>query len=161
MDAASSRVAVSRPTRWRGEGLLRALPPVLVAEAIDLASIALRRPAFLLVDESGGRHAELLGELRTRGETLGCLLVECGGDGGRAAALGECADLDDVLVGAEAHAHPIARLEQLGGFDAFAVDLDLAGGDGICGQRAGLEEAGGPEPLVDADSALLVGFGGL
>ena len=36
------------------------------------------------------------------------------------------------------------------GLGALALDLDLAAIDGLGGQLAGLEEARGPEPLVQA-----------
>jgi hypothetical protein len=127
---------------------------VVVAEAIDLPSVALRRTALLLVDEGGGRHAKLLGELRARGRAVGGLLVERDGDRRRAAALGEAADVDDVLVGAKANADLVAALKQLRRLHALTVDVDLAGADGVGGERARLEEAGCPEPLIDADAFL-------
>src|SRR5215217_4167675 len=86
------------------------LAPVLVAEAVDLAAVALRRAALLFVDEGGGGHAKLLRELRARGEALGGLLVERGGDGGGAPSLGEGADLDHVLVGPESDGDLVAGL---------------------------------------------------
>src|SRR5215207_5773775 len=98
-----------------------ALAPVLVAEAIDLAPVALGRPTLLLVDEGGGRHVELFGELRARGEALGGLRVQRGGDGGGSAAFGEAAGLDHVQVGTESKTHLVAGLEELGRLHALAV----------------------------------------
>jgi hypothetical protein len=90
---------------------------------------------------------------RTRAATLSGVSVERRGGGGGSAALGEGANVDDVLVGAEPDAELVAGLEQLGRLGAIAADEDLAGGNGIGGEGARLEEAGGPEPLVDPDAS--------
>jgi hypothetical protein len=44
----------------------------------------------------------------------------------------------------------IAGHDCLGGFGAPATDVDVAAGNRIGGEAAGLEEARGPQPLVQA-----------
>src|SRR5262249_31010217 len=51
----------------------------------------------------------------------------------------------------------VAGLDRLRRLGALAVDLDLAARDGLRGQRASLEEARRPQPLVHADGVGVVG----
>jgi hypothetical protein len=125
---------------------------VLVAEAIDLAAIALRGPALLLVHERRGRHPKLLGELRPAAE-LSAVSSYSVAATVAAPALRDRPRRARRAGRAETDAHRVSELDELRRFDPLFVDLDLAGGDGFGGERARLEEARRPEPFVDADSA--------
>ena len=61
-----------------------------------------------------------------------------------------------MLVGAEADADPVAGADRAGPLHVVAVDLDLSAGDRLRGEGTGLEEACGPEPLVEPDAVVRV-----
>ena len=63
----------------------------------------------------------------------------------------------DMLIGTEPQADLVAGLDRLGGFGALAVHLDLAAGNCLGGERPRLEEARGPQPLVDSHPVGFVG----
>jgi len=63
-------------------------------------------------------------------------------------------DQQVVLERALPHPHLIAEVDEFRSFGALAVYLDLAAVDRLGGERAGSIEAGGPQPLVEADLGL-------
>src|SRR5690606_899856 len=79
--------------------------------------------------------------------------VELAGDDGGPTPIRERAHGDDPFVGADPDRQPIADTQRPCRFDPLVVDLDLAAFDRLRGQRASLEEARGPQPLVDAYAA--------
>lgn len=88
--------------------------------------------------------------------------VELFGFGGGAAFVGEGIDDDGPLDGTAADFDGLAGEDELAGFGASAVDVDLAAFDGLLGGPAGFEEAGGPQPFVEADfgEVGVLGLGG-
>jgi hypothetical protein len=78
--------------------------------------------------------------------------VEGLGEGGRAALLAEGEDLDFEVAAFGFDAEHVADADFAGGFDRLLVGEDALQLAGFGGLLAGLEEAGGPEPLVDAGS---------
>ena len=121
------------------------------AEFVDLAAVALRRPAF-------GHAASLQHHLAFKRDRFSCgaafvrFAIERLGDGGRASHCGELQDLnleDAGLVGdtktvADAHVTRCLRPVRVG-FDA----TDIAG---VGGERSCLEETRCPQPFIDAYS---------
>jgi len=73
-------------------------------------------------------------------------------DGGSGALIAEGEDFDFELAGFVADVEEVADLDFAGGLGALAVGGDAAQVEGFRGLFAGLEEARGPEPLVDADA---------
>jgi hypothetical protein len=76
--------------------------------------------------------------------------VHRGGHRRRPALVGEHRDGDLDALAAAADRQDVAHVHRLGRLAAGAIDLDLAAVDGLLGQRAGLEEARRPQPLVGA-----------
>ena len=77
----------------------------------------------------------------------------------RGRARGQQQDFALELAGFVADAQPVADAEKAGGFRTLAVDFDAADVAGAGGELAGFEEAGGPEPLVEAQGGCVVGGG--
>ena len=73
--------------------------------------------------------------LQLRGQSLALgaaglgLLVQRLRDRRRTAPLAQAANDENMLIGPDAKADLVARLDRLGGFGALAVDLDLSAGD--------------------------------
>lgn len=70
---------------------------------------------------------------------------------GRTALVARAADLEDVFVRARPEANLVARTYNLCGLGTLAVHVHLATIHGVRGERAGLEEARRPQPLVYPD----------
>ena len=69
----------------------------------------------------------------------------------RTAPLGERDDLDDVQVAGVYECEDVTGFYLVAGFKyLLAIDADVAGLDEARGQRAGSNQAGMPQPLVDA-----------
>lgn len=132
------------------------------AEAGSLLAVAFGGAAV-------GKDAELdfelalLGELETGGAAFGGLAVEGLRDGGGTAGGGEEEDFDVEVAGVGADVEKVAGADVAGGFGAMAVGFDAAEIAGVGGEGAGFEEAGGPEPFVEADGfhrGIRAGVGG-
>jgi len=91
-----------------------------------------------------------------RGETLALgfrrrvFIVKLGGKYRRPAAVCEPSDGQPMVEGTLPDAQPISDLHRLGPFGTSTVHLYLASIDGLGRERPRLEEAGGPEPRVEA-----------
>src|SRR5262249_28340966 len=125
-------------------------------ETIQRPPIPLCRPAFLFIGPRTRAEPELLCDPLPRGSALRRLLIELGRDGSRPSPLREAAHDEHVLVGTQAAAHLVPHTNQLGRLGPFAVHLDLATRHGLARERASLEEARGPQPLVDPHSVVVV-----
>src|SRR5690242_3429601 len=97
----------------------------------------------------------LLAESLAFGDALGCFLEQqrCGGR--RAAPLRELADRDGMNERTKPDPELIASFHLLRWLRPRAIELDLATVDRFGGKRTCFEEAGGPEPLVDAYCVLM------
>jgi hypothetical protein len=122
---------------------------VAAAEGVDEAAVALRG----LGGWGEGERAEKAalfsgleaGELADFG-----LAIEGMGDGSGATLVAEGEDLDLELATFVADAEHVAEADLAGGLGGLAVRDDAVELAGLRGLFAGLEEAGGPEPLIDA-----------
>src|SRR5215472_1505675 len=70
-----------------------------------------------------------------------------------AALLGECDHNQLDLLRAAPDGETVAGFERTRRLDAITVDVHLAAVHGLGGQRPCLEEAGGPQPLVDSNAS--------
>ena len=119
------------------------------AELDDAAAVALGGAAL-------GEGGELLHGLAFGGEVeAGCLAlfgfaIEGLGDGSGAAHVAELEDFNVELAALVADDKVVAHMDLAGGLGLDAVGVNAAQLAGLLGQGAGPEEAGGPEPLVDA-----------
>src|SRR5262249_2881286 len=87
------------------------------------------------------------------------LLVEEGGLLGGAARLRQATHDEVLLVGRAADHDHLAHLHEARALGPGAADVDLAAVDGGPGPGARPAEAGGPQPLVEADArSWLLGF---
>src|ERR1700716_3609703 len=100
----------------------------------------------------GGRIAWSSRQPLARRATIGRFIEQDLRIFGRAAPLGDGAHDDEPVVWPHPHTQMIASLDLLRGLCAVVVDLHLAPGDGGRRERPRLEEARGPEPLVEADT---------
>ena len=102
---------------------------------------------------SGGRRRARAGAVRPAGlaRLRWCQVFEQGPrDGGRAAAIAQCGDLQDPPAALrQGHAHDVARAQGPRRLGPLRVDVDLAAVARVRGQAARLEDAGRPQPLVD------------
>ena len=80
------------------------------------------------------------------------LAVEGLGDGCGAAYVGEHEDVDLEEAALVANGKEVVQLQVAGRLGGLAVAGDVAGVAGPGGERAGLEEAPGPEPFIDAET---------
>ena len=77
-------------------------------------------------------------------------LVKGLGLGGGAALLGELEDFDLEFAGFVFDVELVTGADFAGGFGGVGIGRDAAEVTGVGGEGAGFEEAGGPEPFVDA-----------
>src|SRR5690606_20831939 len=70
---------------------------------------------------------------------------------GRAARIRQPGDLDLEELASPLHAQGVAHAHRARSLGPLAAELDLAGVDGLPGQRARPEEARGPQPQIEAD----------
>src|SRR6185503_9400270 len=114
-----------------------------------LSSLAFRRSPLALAPDARLRAA--IGYLREAERAARFVfLVELARRLRRSALPGKSPDLDQPLVLADADREPVAGREHLRCLHPLAVHLHLAASNGRLGEPARLEEAGGPEPFVDA-----------
>src|SRR5262245_11744258 len=113
-------------------------------EAVDLAALSLRRAPRSSWAKRRGRGAELSRRRRRRQ-----VLVEPGGLRARTSTLGDLDNAHDALAAGKADDQVIAGPNRSRGLDGLVVDIDLSAVAGPRRERPALEEAGGPEPLVD------------
>src|SRR2546426_7453957 len=119
----------------------------IASESLDLAPVLLGRPALALIAERR-RHAELFGESLPQPPALGILGEQRRRLRRRPAALRNPAHDDAILERAAPHPQLVAGGDELGALGPRPVHRNSPGGDRRRGERAGLEEAGGPEPAV-------------
>lgn len=113
-------------------------------------------PALALVRAVIGYGAHQCGQsslFRVPGAALGTdsgFAITGLGRRGRTAPVrqGQYFHLDAALP--ERHGDPLTDAQRMGGLHTLAVNLHLAAGHGVRGQRAGLEKTHMPQPLVDA-----------
>src|SRR5215472_9849001 len=145
--AATRMVSPSPPRAW-----LQTSVSVAAGESDDRATRSLIGPAA----EPGlgvRKHAPLLGECQTPGDAGLRLLIKCLRDRGRTALLGQCDHNQLDLLRAAPDGETVAGFERTRRLDAITVDVHLAAVHGLGGQRPCLEEAGGPQPLVDSNAS--------
>lgn len=99
----------------------------------------------------GPFQAPLRRPVFARRDTFGGFAVQRPGDGSRTALGRKQQDFDFEIFLAAGDTQHIAWTNGAGGFATMAVDVDLAAADRPLRERAGLEEAGRPQPLVDSD----------
>jgi hypothetical protein len=127
------------------------------AEFAELAAVLLGGSAF--GDSAHGEHGlAFLGYAGAFETALVGFLVVGLGDGGGASDLGGEEDFDGEGSGFVGDLQGVSGLDVAGGLGAVGVDLDAADVAGVGGEGAGFEEAGGPEPLVDANGFHVVIF---
>src|SRR5204862_832791 len=124
--------------------------PLRPAQGLEAAPVLLRRPGTQV---GAGRPGQppFCGMPLAGGEGIRGLLVERRGDARRAAALGDARDHDRPPHFADPHLDDVGGAHVLRRLHALAVDPDVAPGDGVGREAAGLEEPRRPEPLVDAN----------
>lgn len=130
---------------------LSALPSPYPAQdpPIPLVGSAFRAwPAHL-------RQALLLSELRAALDTLRTLGVMRTGLGGWATPYGQPYDIDFGGCSLDAESNAVTNAKVVCWLGTLAIQVNLSAGDGLRRLRAGLEEPGAPEPLVEA----VPGFG--
>jgi len=120
-----------------------------VPESIQRAAVALGGSPLVGVHRRRGAR-ELPMQLLTRALGGVGLLIQSRRVGRGAAPLSGSGDEHDVLVRPEPHTDLVARTDLLCGLGAFSVDLHLAAVNSLSGERARLEEARRPQPLVQA-----------
>ena len=98
----------------------------------------------------GAEEFALFGGLAAGLFALFGLAVEGLGDGGGAALLAEGEDLDVELAAFVFDVEHVADADFAGRLGGLVVRGDAVEVAGLGGLLAGLEEAGGPEPFVDA-----------
>ena len=148
MSTKELRVAVVGAGRWAQRAHV---PGWQRDPRVEVAAVALGGAAGPEAFEAGGGFA-LLGGFAAKLDAGFGFAIEGLGDGGGAALLGEGEDFDFVFDGAGIDAEEVSGLDGAGGLGGEAVGEDAAEVAGAGGEGAGLEEAGGPEPLVDADA---------
>src|SRR5262249_46941802 len=109
----------------------------------------LRGPGAEIGAECAG-EAALERKLLTRRARALRLRVERLGRRGRTAPVGQLRDGDGPAFGAFADLQSVLRVHELRRLDALAVHVHTPAEHGGRREAAGLEEAGGPEPLVDS-----------
>lgn len=124
---------------------------IALAEAIEIAAVAFGGAAGPEAFEAGSGFPLFGGEAAALDAGFG-FAVEGLGDGGWATLLGEGEDFDFVFRGVGSDAERVAGLDGACGLGVDTVGLDAAEVTGASGEGAGFEEAGGPEPFVDADA---------
>src|SRR5215467_7811159 len=125
-----------RPTTEKGSA---------AAEAIDEPTLALGRPPQAAGTDHRRRDAQLARRRRRRQ-----VLVESGRLRSGAAAIGERGDLHDLLPPGHRDVEQIAGTHYPRRLGRLLVEVDLAAVAGPRGERTALEEARGPQPLVEA-----------
>jgi len=126
----------------------------VAAEAVDEAAVAFVR-ALVGSGCGPGHGAEkfaLFGGFAAGFFAFFGFAVEGLGDGGGAALLAEGEDLDVELAAFVFDVEHVADVDLAGGLGGGVVGGDAVQVAGFGGLLAGLEEAGGPEPFVDAGS---------
>jgi hypothetical protein len=123
---------------------------IVAAEAVDEAAVTLGGAFGWGSEVEWAKELSLFGGLATRFFALFGFAVEGLGDGGRAALLAEGEDLDVELAGFIFDVEHVADADFAGGLGGDVVRGDAVHVAGFGGLLAGFEEAGGPEPLVDA-----------
>ena len=131
-------------SRWSGREL------VVAAEAVDESAITLCGTFGWRCVSHRAQEFALFCGLAARLFALFCFAVEGLCDGGRAALLAESEDFDVELAGFVFDVEHVADADFAGGFGGDVVRGDAVHVAGFGGLLAGFEEAGGPEPLVDA-----------
>jgi len=137
------------------EATLNASPLFLLSDKADDLTSGLFVRSFLR--GCGGVEFSLLTLLLAGCDARLMLRVEGAGHGGRAAFLRQGGDGDHEAVLPPDEGQNITAGHGSGGLHALAVQLHMAAVDHVGGQPPRLEEAGGPDPLVDAYA--LVGHG--
>src|SRR5215472_736925 len=125
-----------RPTTEKGSA---------AAEAIDEPTLALGRPPQAAGTDHRRRDAQLARRRRRRQ-----VLVESGRLRSGAAAIGERGDLHDLLPPGHRDVEQIAGTHYPRRLGRLLVEVDLPAVAGPRGERTALEEARGPQPLVEA-----------
>jgi len=123
---------------------------IALLQLVEFAAVAFGRAAF--AGEHGRKpKAVVLTRLGTRRGGRGRFGVECLSNRGGAAEVAESEDLDFKFAAFRFNAEHDAGDDVARGFDVLAVVLDAAEVAGFGGERARFVEAGGPEPLIEAD----------
>lgn len=97
----------------------------------------------------GGRGGGLTGAFAFLGR--GEVVEVVGESGGGEAVLWEGADADGAGEGGGSDGEDVPGADVAGWFGGLVLDLDVAVSAGLRGLGSRFEEAGGPEPLVDAE----------
>ncbi len=137
------------PTKWAppAQGVLAS---VFAAEAVNEAAIAFGRALGGCAEIERSEKFALLGGQAAGLFALFGLAVEGLRDGCRAALLAEGENLQVELAGLVSDVEFVADADLAGRLGGSGVREDAVHVAGFRGQLAGLEEAGGPKPLVDA-----------
>src|SRR5215211_393564 len=118
------------------------------AERVEPAALQLRR-AGAEVERRLAREPSLECLLLAPRLRLGRLLVQAGSHAGGAAALGDARNDDGAANGADRDLEPVPDADGSGRLHALAVDVYVPAGDSVARRASRLEEARGPQPLVD------------
>src|SRR5438067_2966073 len=129
-----------------------AQPPLVIAARL------LRRPSL---ETRRGQRAHLGREHGAARAALLRFLVESRGHGCRPAHPGQTLHGDVMLERRLGDRDAVAELERLGGLRTLAVDRDVARVDRLHRERARLEEARRPQPLVDAHGDWIPAYAGM
>ncbi len=121
------------------------------AEADDVAAIALAGSVFRLRHKRVEGFA-LFGFLQACGFALVGFTVEGLGNGGGTAHLAQDEDFDDEGAALIADFEYVSDVDFTRGFGFNVLGANAAEIAGTRGEGAGLKEARGPEPFVDADA---------
>lgn len=119
---------------------------------MDESSVALCWAGRGVVVGEWAEEFALFGGFPAELDALGGLAVEGLGDSGGGALLAQAEDFDREVAGLVADLQHVAEPDLAGGLAACLVGRDTTHVAGLGGLFASLEEAGGPEPLVDTDA---------
>jgi hypothetical protein len=86
------------------------------------------------------------------------LLVQGPGQGRRAATVMETGNDNHKFFVTPRDPQLVADLHTPGGLGPFAININVAAGHGLAGNRSDLEKPGRPKPLVDPDFLILIGY---
>src|SRR6185369_1626938 len=146
--ASEPRGCGAKVTPGSGIGLGPGAPSIVPIG--ELAAIALGRPTLLDGQRRLRGECALAREFLAPGEAFGRLLVELLRHRGGAAHVAEPLHHHRAGDGALAQLDGVALAQLARGLGELAVDLHALAADLLGSEAAGLEEAGGPQPLVEA-----------
>jgi hypothetical protein len=126
---------------------------VVASEAVDQATVAFGRAFGWRGEVQWAEEFALFGSLAAGLFAGFSFAVESLGDGGGASLLAEGEDLDFELAALVFDMQLVADADLAGWLCWLVVRGDAAHVAGLGGLFAGLEEAGGPEPFVDAGAS--------